>query len=138
MTNYKLHPQLESDSIKICDLGLSELRLINDSQYPWFILVPRVADITEIYQLSLSQQQQLLVESSQLSQLLMQTFNGDKLNVAAIGNMVSQLHLHHVVRFKADISWPKPVWGQNPMLAYSQQQLKTLHSSLDLDQLLAL
>jgi len=123
MSEFQLHPQLEQDSFFVADLPLCQLRLINDQQYPWFILVPRQVDCSEIYKLSDDQQAQLLKESSRLSHILMSLFKGDKLNVAAIGNMVPQLHVHHVVRFKKDVSWPKPVWGQMPMQVYSSDQV---------------
>lgn len=126
MSEFQLHPQLEQDSFFVADLPLCQLRLINDQQYPWFILVPKLADALEIYELSEDHQAQLLKESSKLSHTLMSVFKGDKLNVAAIGNMVPQLHVHHVVRFKNDVSWPKPVWGQVPMQAYSSAQVSDI------------
>ena len=130
MSKFKIHAQLEQDSIFIADLPLCQLRLINDRQYPWFVLVPRIADATEIYQLEPAQQLRLLQESSALAELLMQEFNGYKLNVAAIGNMVPQLHLHHIVRFKTDASWPKPVWGQLPAIPYCSAELELLKNKL--------
>jgi len=120
--SFQLHSVLEADSIILGQFKLCLLLLINDSQYPWFVLVPQRHEIKEIYQMSQSDQQQFWLESNDLSQVLMKLFKGDKLNVAAIGNMVPQLHLHHVVRFKDDPCWPKPVWGQLPMKSYDQQQ----------------
>jgi diadenosine tetraphosphate (Ap4A) HIT family hydrolase len=125
-----LHQQLATDSFVLAELPLSTLLLCNDSAYPWFILVPRVADIAEIYQLDWQQQQQLLNESSLLSELLMQVFKGDKMNVAALGNVVEQLHLHHVVRFKDDVSWPKPVWGQQALTPYTDEALAALKATM--------
>ena len=92
-TTFNLHPQLATDGIELADFPLCKLLLCNDSAYPWFILVPKVADISEVYQLEWEQQQQLLNESSLLSELLMQVFTGDKMNVAALGNVVEQLHV---------------------------------------------
>jgi len=129
-TLFTLHPQLEKDSIELADFPLCKLLLCNDSAYPWFILVPKVADISEIYQLDWQQQQQLLNESSLLSELLMQVFAGDKMNVAALGNVVEQLHVHHVVRFKDDAQWPKPIWGQQAATPYSDQALTLLKENL--------
>jgi len=129
-TVFTLHPQLEKDSIELADFPLSKLLLCNDSAYPWFILVPKVADISEIYQLDWQQQQQLLNESSLLSELLMQIFSGDKMNVAALGNVVEQLHVHHVVRFKDDAQWPKPIWGQQAAIPYTDEALLTLKEKL--------
>ncbi len=125
-----LHPQLVKDCIELAELPLSKLLLSNDSNYPWFILVPKVADISEIYQLDWQQQQQLLNESSLLSELLMQIFAGDKINVAALGNVVEQLHVHHVVRFKEDACWPKPIWGQLPAKPYSEAELQDIKAKV--------
>jgi diadenosine tetraphosphate (Ap4A) HIT family hydrolase len=129
-TLFTLDPQLQNDSIELAELPLCKLLLCNDSAYPWFILVPKVADISEIYQLDWQQQQQLLNESSLLSELLMQVFMGDKMNVAALGNVVEQLHVHHVVRFKGDAQWPKPIWGQQALTPYTDDALLTLKERL--------
>ena len=127
---FSLHPQLEKDCYELADFPLSKLLLCNDSAYPWFILVPKVNDITDIYQLDWQQQQQLLNESSMLSELLMQVFEGDKMNVAALGNVVEQLHVHHIVRFKTDVCWPKPIWGQQALTPYSSDELTQLKEKL--------
>jgi diadenosine tetraphosphate (Ap4A) HIT family hydrolase len=123
MTTFFLHPQLEKDSVLVAKLTLCSVRLINDINYPWLILVPQVAGISDIIDLSDAQQQILWQESALVSRVLKHLFTPDKLNVAALGNMVSQLHLHHIVRYKDDISWPRPVWGQVPSKLYSNQQL---------------
>ncbi|SEL68270.1 Diadenosine tetraphosphate (Ap4A) hydrolase [Colwellia chukchiensis] len=127
---FQLHPQLANDCVVLTDLPLSQLLLCNDSAYPWFILVPKVEGIEDIYQLDWQQQQQLLNESSMLSEVLMQEFNGDKMNVAALGNVVPQLHLHHIVRFKNDPSWPKPIWGQQALTPYTEQALADIKSRI--------
>ena len=129
-TLFTLHPQLAKDGIELAQFPLCKLLLCNDSAYPWFILVPKVADISEIYQLDWQQQQQLLNESSLLSELLMQVFSGDKMNVAALGNVVEQLHVHHVVRFKSDAQWPKPIWGQQALTPYSDEEVTELKAKL--------
>ena len=123
MEDFKLHELLVRDCIELIDLPLSKLLLMNDSQYPWFVLVPRVEDVQDIYQMSWDEQQQFLNESSMLSEVLMQLFDGDKMNVAALGNVCPQLHIHHIVRFKDDIAWPKPIWGEFPMKAYSEEEI---------------
>jgi len=130
MTTFTLHPQLTKDCFELAELPLCKLLLCNDSHYPWFILVPKVTDISEIYQLDWQQQQQLLNESSLLSELLMQIFIGDKMNIAALGNVVEQLHVHHVVRYKTDVSWPKPIWGQQPLTPYSNEELSALKEKI--------
>jgi len=116
---FELHPQLQQDCIVLDKLELCHLLLMNDASYPWFILVPDRADISEIFQLSEADQQLLMVESSRLGQFLVEHFNADKLNIAALGNVVPQLHLHHIVRYEQDPSWPKPVWGQHPAQSYT-------------------
>lgn len=121
---YQLHPQLKKDTFHVISLTLCDVLLSNDSQYPWLILVPRLANITEIYQLSESQQQQLIRESSQVSELMQRLFQADKMNVAALGNQVPQLHLHHIARFKEDLAWPRPVWGVAPATAYDESVLE--------------
>lgn len=127
---FTLHQQLINDCFELAEFPLCKLLLCNDSAYPWFILVPKVADITDIYQLEWQQQQQLLNESSLLSELLMQVFAGDKMNVAALGNVVEQLHVHHVVRFRSDVSWPKPIWGQQPTTPYTDAEFTELKAKV--------
>jgi len=127
---FELHPQLVKDCIHITDLELSRILLMNDSQYPWLIQVPMLEGITEIIDLSLAQQQLLWQESAKLSEVLRQECNPDKLNVAALGNMVPQLHIHHIARFKQDPAWPAPVWGQFPPKAYAKSTLDKLVQNL--------
>lgn len=111
---FVLHERLEADTVSLGQSKLCEIRLMNDSNWPWILLVPRVGSVREIYQLAPEQQRQLLAESSLLGEGMMELFGGDKLNVAALGNMVPQLHLHHIVRFDGDSAWPGPVWGKLP------------------------
>jgi len=109
---FVIHPKLAEDTILVGESRLCEVRLMNDSHWPWVLLVPRLADIREIYQMPKPQQLRLAEESSLLGEGMMTVFAGDKLNVAALGNMVPQLHLHHIVRFEGDPAWPGPVWGR--------------------------
>jgi diadenosine tetraphosphate (Ap4A) HIT family hydrolase len=127
---FALHPQLAHDCIELIDLPLCKLLLCNDSAYPWFILVPRINDLKDIYQLDWQDQQQFLNESSMLSEFLMQEFNGDKMNVAALGNVVEQLHIHHVVRFTNDACWPKPIWGQQALTPYNEEKIAEIKARL--------
>ena len=122
--SFQLHPRLEQDSLAVGQFDLTELRLINDSQYPWFILVPKRADINEVYQLSEADQQLLQHESCLLAETLADLYLADKMNIAAIGNMVPQLHIHHIVRYKTDIAWPAPIWGKFDAVPYTEQKLK--------------
>ena len=127
---FQLHPQLQLDSIEIGRLILSRLLLINDSQYPWFVLVPEISGVTEIYQLSEKDQQQLQRESSLLAKTLAEIYSADKMNIAAIGNIVSQLHIHHIVRYKNDIAWPAPVWGKYDAVPYTEQQQQKIKTQI--------
>ena len=104
---FALHPTLAADSVPVTSLGLSDVRLIRDARYPWTILVPRVAEVRDVYQLSEAQQQTLTRESAQLSRALVALFAPFKLNVAALGNMVPQLHLHHIARSPGDAARPR-------------------------------
>ena len=128
--SFSLDPRLANDCEVIGDLPLSRVLLMKDSRYPWCILVPRQPAITEIYQLSVAQQQQLLAESSLVGERLMAMCEGHKLNVAALGNVVSQLHVHHVVRFEDDPSWPGPVWGVGSAEPYDSETLAALTDTL--------
>jgi diadenosine tetraphosphate (Ap4A) HIT family hydrolase len=119
----KIHPQLVKDCLVLGRFSLCHLLLMRDANYPWFILVPDREDLTEIYQLSDDDQSQFVLESSYLAEFLMKTFNGDKMNVAAIGNIVPQLHIHHVVRYHTDAAWPAPIWGKLPNKAYTEEVL---------------
>ncbi|WP_420467003.1 HIT domain-containing protein [Panacagrimonas sp.] len=115
---FALHPQLAADTLALAEMPLCRLLLMNDARYPWCILVPRRPAVSEIHELSPADRQALLEESVQLGRALMSAFDGHKLNVAALGNVVPQLHVHHIVRFEADAAWPAPVWGRHPPLAY--------------------
>ena len=121
-----LHPQLEKDCFVIGQFPLCALLLMNDSNYPWFILVPQREGITEIHQLSEADQQQLMRESSMLAAVIEKEFNADKINIAALGNMVPQLHIHHIVRYKTDPAWPAPVWGKFPSSPYDDEKVRLI------------
>ena len=123
MKNFTLHPRLAADCIELGELELSRLLLLNDSRYHWCVLVPRRLDLTEIYQLSDAEQVQLTRESSKLSQFLAETYSADKMNMGALGNLVPQLHIHHIVRYRDDPAWPGPVWGVGEAQPYAEQEL---------------
>ena len=125
-----IHPQLVNDCVLLGRFPLCHLLLCNDSHYPWFILVPARLHIREIYQLEAIDRQQLLDESCQLSEFLMDTYVGDKLNVAALGNQVPQLHLHHIVRYASDAAWPGPIWGKHAATVYSPQAIEEIRGLL--------
>jgi diadenosine tetraphosphate (Ap4A) HIT family hydrolase len=120
---FQLHERLAQDCFYVGRFELCQLLMMNDSQFPWFILVPERIGITEIYQLAKSDQLVLMQESSYLAENLANLYHADKMNVAAIGNMVPQLHVHHIVRYQSDIAWPAPVWGKFSAVPYSKEQL---------------
>lgn len=127
---FSLDARLQQDTLLLGDFPLCRLLLSNDANYPWFILVPRQADITEVFQLSAEQQQQLWRETSTLAAALHQRYAADKINIGALGNVVAQLHMHVIVRFKTDIAWPSPVWGKVPAVPYSDAQVMEIRSRL--------
>ena len=120
---FELHPQLAKDCVVVGDFPLCRILLNKDANYPWFILVPRRENIREIFELCEADQQQLLWESSYFSKQIYPLFNADKLNVAALGNMVPQLHVHHIVRYQNDAAWPGPVWGHVAAIEYEKEKL---------------
>ncbi len=131
-TVFALDPRLQQDTLPIGDFPLCRLLLSNDSNYPWFILVPRREDISELFQLSVADQQQLWQETTALAEMLKDSFDADKLNVAALGNVVSQLHMHVIVRKREDAAWPAPVWGKHPAKPYSAEQVAVIRERLRL------
>jgi len=127
---FALHPQLQADCIPLGRFQLCRLLLLNDATYPWFILVPERDDIREIYQLPLEDQMLLIRESSHLAQQLASHFKADKMNIAALGNVVPQLHLHHIVRYRHDPAWPAPIWGKVPPQPYGTAAVAVLKQTL--------
>lgn len=125
-----LDPVLLNDCEVLGSFELCQVLLMRDANYPWCVLVPNVEGASEVFDLSLEQQQQLNLESNTLLAYLSGEFRADKMNVAALGNVVSQLHVHHIVRYKNDIAWPKPVWGVSPAKAYNDKELNELVSRL--------
>ena len=120
---FELDDRLKADTVKIGELTLCRVLLMNDAQYPWVILVPRRENVREVFELSEADQHQLSVESSAVAQAMAEYFKAEKMNVAALGNMVPQLHIHHIARFRDDAAWPKPVWGVHPPTAYGEAEL---------------
>lgn len=125
-TPFELDPRLRADSTWVGESQLSELRLINDARYPWLLLVPRRGGIREAFELSLEDQQTLGRESNVVSYVMHRLFGPAKLNVAALGNVVPQLHVHHVARSIGDPAWPGPVWGHSPAQPYASVQLRAM------------
>tara|TARA_R110000850_G_scaffold177735_1_gene303541 strand:+ start:112 stop:531 length:420 start_codon:yes stop_codon:yes gene_type:complete len=133
LINFELDERLAADTLPIADLPLSRVLLMNDARYPWVILVPRHASISEVFELSANDQQQLWREATQLGDAMKEALGGDKVNIAALGNVVSQLHVHVVIRRHSDATWPAPVWGNGSPKPYDLDEQAQLR-----DQLLAL
>ena len=127
---FQLDPRLAADTFLVGETPLSQVLLMNDARYPWLILVPRRSDVTEPFQLSEADQAQLWQESMRLGVAMKAHFAADKLNIAALGNQVAQLHVHHIARFHADDAWPGPVWGVGGAVPYSDPALEVLKGEL--------
>ena len=120
---FELDKKIAADTISLGETDRYVIRLANDSRFPWVILIPKVASITEAYQLDVGFQQQLAVDSGLLGQELMALYQGDSFNTGALGNVVRQLHVHHVVRFENDAAWPGPIWGFGRAVPYGDEEL---------------
>jgi len=116
MTEFKLDDRLAGDSVPATDLPLSTVRLMNERSWPWLILVPRRPGLIEIVDLEPADRVTLIEEIARAAEALRQLYRPDKLNVAALGNVVPQLHVHIIARFRSDPAWPRPVWGVKPAL----------------------
>jgi diadenosine tetraphosphate (Ap4A) HIT family hydrolase len=127
---WTLHPQLESDTSPVGDLPLSRLLLANDANYPWLLLVPRCAGVSEIIALADAEQVALAAEIVRVCRALKAVAPCDKLNVAALGNVVAQLHVHVIARRRDDPAWPKPVWGAAPVRDYDPATRERLVAAL--------
>ena len=127
---WSLNPRLETDTINIGDLPLSRVLVIKDANYPWLLLVPRRPDAVEIIDLSEIEQAQLMTEINRVARALEEVTKPDKLNIAALGNMVPQLHVHIIARRTTDAAWPRPVWGVVPALAHDPQEVEAFIGAL--------
>lgn len=130
MEDFQLHPLLQQNTLWVTDLALSRLVLMNDNRFPWLILVPRKMALKELFELSTPDQNKMLAEITQLSQYLKMEYKADKINVAAIGNIVPQLHIHLVARKESDAAWPAPVWGFEKSIPYSAEKANTIITHL--------
>jgi diadenosine tetraphosphate (Ap4A) HIT family hydrolase len=128
--SWSLHTQLQKDTIDIGDLPLSRVLVVKDAHYPWLMLVPRRPDVIEIIDLDEVAQAQLTTEINRVSRALKEVTRCDKLNVAALGNVVPQLHVHVIARRKTDAAWPRPVWGVMPPLAHDAEEVQRFISEL--------
>jgi diadenosine tetraphosphate (Ap4A) HIT family hydrolase len=120
---FKLHPRLESDCIPVREMTSSQLLLMGDARYPWFILVPTIPDIRELHDLAQEDLQHVLNDMMIVSKAVKKIYNPDKINIGALGNIVDQLHIHIIARFINDDTWPGPVWGYGNALHYEEAML---------------
>jgi diadenosine tetraphosphate (Ap4A) HIT family hydrolase len=119
---FHLNSSLAADTVFVAALPLCDVRLMNDSNYPWLVLVPRLADAIEIIDLEPETRHTLIDEVAVAGEALRKICGSDKLNVAALGNQVAQLHVHVIARFRDDEAWPGPVWGASPRKPYTQEE----------------
>lgn len=129
---FSLDSRLQQDTQVMGDFPLCRLLLMNDANYPWFILVPRREAVSELFQLDTADQQRLWLETTRLAETLKDAFVADKMNVATLGNVVSQLHMHVIVRRREDQAWPAPVWGRHPARAYEAAEIAAIRERLRL------
>jgi diadenosine tetraphosphate (Ap4A) HIT family hydrolase len=123
---FKLDSLLQRDSIFVGELPLCKLLLMNDSNFPWFLLIPRKEGVVEMFDLDEDDRLQLQKESDYLLSNLKQHFKATKMNVANLGNIVPQLHIHHIARYEDDLAWPGPIWGAVKAKPYTEKQIKSL------------
>ena len=130
MNDIALDERLEADTFPVTELPLCRVLLMNDTRFTWVILVPRQPGASEVFDLDEESQQQLWREASALGAAMKEAFEGDKINIAALGNMVSQLHVHIIVRHKNDAAWPGPVWGLGNAEPYTPDQQASVRAQL--------
>ncbi|MBI6944136.1 HIT domain-containing protein [Pseudomonas putida] len=123
---FEMDSRLQQDCQVLGDFPLCRLLLSKDANYPWFILVPKRAGVSEVFDLSPQDQAQLWKETTSLAEALKDEFAADKMNIATLGNVVSQLHMHVIVRRRDDAAWPAPVWGKVAALEYTQEQVEAI------------
>ena len=126
MRTFVLHPQLAADTRPVATLPLCDVRLMDDANHPWLVLVPRIAGAVEMIDLTEAQRTHLRREIDQVAAALREVAQPDKLNIATLGNMVQQLHVHVIARYRHDVAWPKPVWGAAPAKPYAPDALAAL------------
>ena len=130
MENFILHERLKNDTIEVLDLKLCRVLLMNDSSFPWLILVPMRTGATEVHELSKEDRASLIEEMAAASRAISSAFSPHKINIGALGNIVPQLHVHVIGRKRTDRAWPGPVWGSGPGVPYSGEQLEKTLSTL--------
>jgi diadenosine tetraphosphate (Ap4A) HIT family hydrolase len=130
MTEFTLDERLAADTVFITNWPLSRVLLMNDARYSWLVLVPRRADVSELYELAAADRAQLIEEIARASAVLKSASGGAKINVGALGNIVAQLHVHIVARLPQDAAWPGPVWGQGSAVPFELTRRDALVAQL--------
>jgi len=128
---FELHQTLAKDTVTVASLPLSQVLLMNDVRYPWLILVPQREDIREIHHLAKDDQGTLFKEIMLASNIVETIFSPEKINIGALGNLVPQLHIHVIARYKDDAAWPGPVWGHGEAVPYAPEPLEALKNQLE-------
>ncbi|MBT3237928.1 MAG: HIT domain-containing protein [Rhodospirillaceae bacterium] len=121
MNNFSLDPRIAESSLELGALALSDARINNDSRFPWIILIPRREGLVGLHDLAADDLQLMTQEIRDMSNMLLDVYSPDRINVGALGNIVPQLHVHVIARFEADDAWPGPVWGAGSPDAYDAQ-----------------
>ena len=124
MVEFALHPRLAADTALVCDWPLSRILLMNERRFPWLILVPRQAGLTELFDLDQKARTQIIAEIANVSQRLKSWAKADKINVAALGNQVPQIHVHVIARKIGDPAWPNPPWNAGNAIPYDKAELQ--------------
>lgn len=127
---FELHERLAADTVAVTDWPLCRIRLMNDCTYPWLILVPRRRGVTELHELDTGDRMQLLEEAAEAGRRLQNRMRARKINTAALGNLVPQLHVHVIARFDTDPAWPRPIWGVVPPTPYGEEALRERQAEL--------
>jgi diadenosine tetraphosphate (Ap4A) HIT family hydrolase len=127
---FTLHPKLAEDCIDLGSFPVCRLLLMNDATYPWFVLVPQRADLVELYDLEDTDLQAVMGEVTALARAVNDAFDADKMNVAQLGNLVPQLHIHVIARRHSDPAWPRPIWGVIAGTPYPEAGIDTVRATL--------
>jgi diadenosine tetraphosphate (Ap4A) HIT family hydrolase len=130
LADWELDPLIARDTVPVGDMPLCQVLLIKDANYPWLLLVPRRDKAVEITDLDMIEQAQFMTEIAHVSRTLKALTSCDKINVAALGNVVAQLHVHVIARSRGDAAWPKPVWNAVPPREYEKAKLDKLLAAL--------
>jgi diadenosine tetraphosphate (Ap4A) HIT family hydrolase len=126
LSEFELDARLARDTDLVASLGLCQLRMMKDSRWPWFMLVPQRNSVSELFELKPLDQALLTFETNMVAAALKKATGAEKINVAAIGNIVRQLHVHVVARFEGDANWPGPIWGFGQSKPYDDAERRAL------------